>query len=97
MSAMLPESMNNFMSDLSLHRVGEFANAFDFHRHGVAGGERSDAFLCAGRDDIARFERHDERHEFHEQVDGEDELLCARRLTTVAAHHALARPLLTVP
>src|SRR5437868_1930170 len=72
MSAMLPESMNSFMAGslrLVHDGVDELADPFDLHGYRVAGDERPDAFGRARRDDVARFERHDERDVFHDQIE----------------------------
>src|SRR3954465_4788445 len=85
MSLMWPVSMNNFIeTSLALNRIGEFADAFDFHRDRVAGGERTDAFGGAGGDDVARLERHHEGDELDQVLDRKDQMSGARRLAPLA-------------
>src|SRR5260221_2148113 len=88
MSAMLPESMNSFMSVLCFHGIGEFANALDLHGHRVPGRQRADALRRAGRNDVAGLERHHERDELNEEVDRKDQVPRVRRLTPIAVHPA---------
>src|SRR5690348_3958355 len=84
-SLMWPVSMNSFMeSSLALNRIGEFADAFDFHRDRVAGGERTDAFGGAGGDDVAGLERHHEGDELDQVLDREDQVPRTRRLASLA-------------
>src|ERR1043166_1076467 len=91
MSAILPESMNSFMSILCLHGVAELADAFHVHRHRVAGGDRTDALWSAGRNDVAWLEGHDERDEFYEVLDRENQMGGTRGLPALAVHPRLDR------
>src|SRR5690349_22644346 len=88
-SLMWPVSMNSFMeSSLALNRIGEFADAFDLHRDRVAGGERTDAFGGAGRDDVAGLERHHEGDELDQVLDRKDQVSGAGRLAALAVDEA---------
>src|SRR2546428_1884766 len=92
MSLMLPVSTNSFIttpSDFRLDGVHELADAFHPDRHGVAAGQRPDAGWRAGCDDVARLERHDERDEFDDVLDGKNQMRRRRRLPPFAVHPAL--------
>src|SRR3954464_5871291 len=90
MSLMWPVSMNNFIeTSLALNRIGEFADAFDFHRDRVAGGELTQAFGGAGGDDATRQERHHEGDEFDQVPDREDQMPGAGRWAARAVGESL--------
>src|SRR4051794_38665431 len=82
MSLILPESMKSFMTTplLGLNWIGELADAFDLDRDTIAAGQRADPFGRAGRDDVARLERHHERDELDQVLDRKNQVVGARPL-----------------
>src|SRR5256885_1973325 len=75
-----------------LYWIGELADAVDRDRHRVAGSERTDAFRRAGRNDVARLERHHEGDELDEMFDRKNQLRGGRGLPPLAVDPAFDGP-----
>src|SRR5687767_14971640 len=91
-SLMLPVSTKIFMTapcSFVFNGVFELADPLDLDRHHVAGDERADSRGCAGRDDVAGFERHHERDVFDQEVDRKNQLTRRRTLPPFAVDPSL--------
>src|SRR4030095_5745301 len=87
-SCTLPVSTNSFICpphpSVIHNGVTQRSDALHLYHDPVAGFQRSHARRRACRDDVTGVQRHDERCELDELIDAENQLLRARRLSSLA-------------
>src|SRR5687767_11404506 len=83
------QSFAVYRSPLTVHRIAQFADAFDLHRKSIAVFQRTYTRRRPSGNDVAREQRHDARNERDDLRHRENQLPRVRRLLSFAVQPSL--------